>query len=47
MTGLAPALVPLLVKDSAVKRLRAKLRALDPQADCITAVRGVGYKFDA
>jgi two-component system, OmpR family, alkaline phosphatase synthesis response regulator PhoP len=32
--------------DSAVKRLRAKLRALDPQADCITAVRGVGYKLD-
>jgi DNA-binding response OmpR family regulator len=31
--------------DSAVKRLRAKLRALDPQADCIVAVRGVGYKL--
>ena len=31
--------------DSAVKRLRAKLRALDPKADCITAVRGVGYKL--
>jgi two-component system alkaline phosphatase synthesis response regulator PhoP len=31
--------------DSAVKRLRAKLRAADPQADGIEAVRGVGYKF--
>ncbi len=31
--------------DSTVKRLRAKLRALDPKADCITAVRGVGYKL--
>ncbi len=31
--------------DSAVKRLRAKLRAANPQADCITAVRGVGYKL--
>jgi len=31
--------------DSAVKRLRAKLRAADPQADSITAVRGVGYKL--
>jgi two-component system, OmpR family, response regulator VicR len=32
--------------DSAVKRLRAKLRALEPQADCIVAVRGVGYKLN-
>lgn len=31
--------------DSAVKRLRAKLRAAAPQADCITAVRGIGYKL--
>jgi DNA-binding response OmpR family regulator len=31
--------------DSAVKRLRAKLRAAGPQADCITAVRGIGYKL--
>ncbi len=32
--------------DSAVKRLRARLRAAHPQADCIEAVRGVGYKLD-
>ena len=31
--------------DSAVKRLRAGLRAAAPQADAIEAVRGVGYKF--
>jgi two-component system response regulator RegX3 len=31
--------------DSVVKRLRAKLRAANPQADCITAVRGIGYKL--
>jgi two-component system alkaline phosphatase synthesis response regulator PhoP len=31
--------------DSAVKRLRAGLRAADPRADAIEAVRGVGYKF--
>jgi two-component system alkaline phosphatase synthesis response regulator PhoP len=31
--------------DSAIKRLRAKLRAAAPQADSITAVRGVGYKL--
>ena len=31
--------------DSAVKRLRAALRAADRQADGIVAVRGVGYKF--
>ena len=31
--------------DSVVKRLRAKLRAVDPEADCIAAVRGIGYKF--
>jgi DNA-binding response OmpR family regulator len=32
--------------DSAVKRLRAKLRAISPRADAIEAVRGVGYKLD-
>ena len=31
--------------DSAVKRLRAKLRAASEQADCIEAVRGVGYRL--
>jgi len=31
--------------DSAVKRLRARLRSLNPQADNIEAVRGLGYKF--
>ena len=31
--------------DSAVKRLRARLRSLDVQADNIQAVRGLGYKF--
>jgi DNA-binding response OmpR family regulator len=31
--------------DSVVKRLRARLRAGDPRADCIAAVRGVGYKL--
>jgi DNA-binding response OmpR family regulator len=31
--------------DSAVKRLRAKLRAARPEADCILAVRGIGYKL--
>jgi len=31
--------------DSAVKRLRAKLRAADPEADSIEAVRGVGYRL--
>ena len=30
--------------DSAIKRLRAKLRAARPQADFIEAVRGVGYR---
>jgi two-component system, OmpR family, alkaline phosphatase synthesis response regulator PhoP len=32
--------------DSAIKRLRAALRAADPQSDGIEAVRGVGYKFN-
>lgn len=33
--------------DSAVKRLRAELRAADPLADAIEAVRGLGYKYRA
>lgn len=33
------------VVDSAIKRLRARLRSVDPQADNIEAVRGLGYKF--
>ncbi len=32
--------------DSAVKRLRAKLRAACPEADSIEAVRGVGYRLN-
>ncbi len=31
--------------DSAIKRLRARLRAADPAADAIEAVRGLGYKY--
>lgn len=31
--------------DSVIKRLRARLRSVDPQADGIEAVRGLGYKF--
>jgi len=31
--------------DSTVKRLRAKLRRASPEADCIEAVRGVGYRL--
>jgi DNA-binding response OmpR family regulator len=31
--------------DSAVKRLRARLRSMDEKADNIQAVRGLGYKF--
>lgn len=31
--------------DSAIKRLRAKLRAVSDDADAIEAVRGVGYRF--
>jgi two-component system alkaline phosphatase synthesis response regulator PhoP len=31
--------------DSVVKRLRAKLRTAAAEADCIEAVRGVGYKL--
>ena len=32
--------------DSAVKRLRAKLRTAAPEADGIESVRGVGYRFN-
>jgi DNA-binding response OmpR family regulator len=32
--------------DSAIKRLRAKLRAIAPDADNIEAVRGVGYRLN-
>ena len=32
--------------DSAIKRLRAKLRAANPEADSIEAVRGVGYRIN-
>jgi two-component system alkaline phosphatase synthesis response regulator PhoP len=32
--------------DSAIKRLRAKLRFASPQADAIEAVRGVGYRLN-
>lgn len=32
--------------DSAIKRLRAKLRAAGPEADSIEAVRGVGYRLN-
>lgn len=32
--------------DSAVKRLRAKLRAVSPAADCIESVRGLGYRIN-
>ena len=31
--------------DSAVKRLRAKLREVSPEADCIESIRGVGYRI--
>jgi DNA-binding response OmpR family regulator len=32
--------------DSAIKRLRAKLRAASSQADAIEAVRGIGYRIN-
>jgi DNA-binding response OmpR family regulator len=32
--------------DSAVKRLRAKLRSASPEADGIESVRGFGYRFN-
>jgi two-component system, OmpR family, alkaline phosphatase synthesis response regulator PhoP len=31
--------------DSAIKRLRSKLRQASPEADCIEAVRGLGYRI--
>jgi two-component system alkaline phosphatase synthesis response regulator PhoP len=31
--------------DSAIKRLRAKLRAASAEADCIESVRGLGYRI--
>jgi DNA-binding response OmpR family regulator len=31
--------------DSAIKRLRAKLREASPEADCIESVRGLGYRI--
>jgi DNA-binding response OmpR family regulator len=31
--------------DSAIKRLRAKLRQASPEADCIESVRGLGYRI--
>ncbi len=36
----------LRVVDAAVKRLRAKLRAVDPTDELIVTVRGVGYKLE-
>jgi len=32
--------------DSAIKRLRAKLRAASPEADAIESVRGIGYRLE-
>ncbi|HEU0297029.1 MAG TPA: response regulator transcription factor [Anaerolineales bacterium] len=32
--------------DSAVKRLRAKLRVVSAEADCIESVRGLGYRIN-
>ena len=32
--------------DSAMKRLRAKLRSASSEADCIEAVRGIGYRLN-
>jgi DNA-binding response OmpR family regulator len=32
--------------DSAIKRLRAKLREASPDADGIESVRGLGYKMN-
>jgi DNA-binding response OmpR family regulator len=37
----------LRVVDAAVKRLRAKLRAADPDVELVATVRGVGYKLTA
>ena len=36
---------PANAVDSAIKRLRAKLRTSSSEADAIEAVRGVGYRF--
>lgn len=33
--------------DSAIKRLRAKLRQAAPAADCIESVRGLGYRINS
>ena len=33
--------------DSAIKRLRAKLREASPEADCIESVRGIGYRINS
>ena len=35
----------LRVVDAAIKRLRAKLRAVAPETDLISTIRGVGYKL--
>jgi DNA-binding response OmpR family regulator len=35
------------VVDAVIKRLRAKLRAADPDSELIITVRGVGYKLEA
>lgn len=32
--------------DTHVKNLRKKVQAVDPEADCITSVYGIGYRFD-
>ncbi len=34
------------VVDAVIKRLRAKLRAIAPESDCIETVRGVGYRLE-
>jgi len=33
--------------DSHIKNLRKKIQLIEPSADCITSVYGVGYRFDA
>ena len=33
--------------DSAIKRLRGKLRAACSEADCLEAVRGIGYRYNS
>jgi two-component system, OmpR family, response regulator BaeR len=32
--------------DSHIKKLRRKIQVVDPQAECIHSVYGVGYKFE-